>query len=132
MSWVTDAGKEISKGVQAGVNSLRAPDYIYWWVVPFMVALVISVLITIFILRGVSGSLKQTCLNFVKEEDEGKTDNCDSVGLPLWVSVVSIIVAPTIIALSVAAGVYKVGVYTHNPKMAAGIMTTSYVADAFD
>ena len=73
---MTDAGKEISKGVQAGVNSLRAPDYIYWWVVPFMVALVISVLITIFILRGVSGSLKQTCLNFVKEEDEGKTDNC--------------------------------------------------------
>ena len=132
MSWVKNAGKEISKGVRAGVNSLRAPNYIYWWVIPFIIALIISVLITIYILRSMSSSIKKTCSNFVNEEDENKKINCETVGVPLWVTVVSILVVPTIIAFSVAAGVYKVGLYTHNPKMAAGIITTNYVVDAFD
>ena len=78
-----------------------------------------------------SSSVKNACLVFVDEENKEASKKCKSAGVSLWVYLIAMIVAPAILALIVAAGTYQVGVYTHNPKMAAGIMTTQYVAEAF-
>ena len=129
MGWVTDVGNQVSRGFNYGVKNFNAPNYVYWWVIPFFITMLISVMITIFILRSMSKSIKNTCLSLVEEEKEDKS--CKDAGVPLWVQTLVLLIFPVFVSFLVSAGIYKVGVYINNPKMAAGIMTTGYVVDAF-
>jgi hypothetical protein len=133
MSLVTDFGDQMARGATYVEKNFVAPDYVTWWVIPFVVTLLISAIITFFILRSMSSSVQNACLVFVGEEDiEDIKDSkkCKSAGFSWWVYLIAVIVAPVILGLIVAAGSYKIGVYTHNPKVAAGIMTTEYVTEA--
>ena len=132
MSFVNDIGDQVARGATYVDKNLNAPNYVHWWVIPFVVTLVVSAIITFFILRSMSSSIKNACLVFVDEEDKKDSKKCQSAGVSLWVYIIAMIVAPVFFALIVAAGSYQIGVYTHNPKMAAGIMTTQYVVNAFE
>ena len=131
MSWATDIGNQVSRAANYGMDSLNAPNYIHWWVIPFVVSMFISLVITIYILRSISKSIKTTCLRLVDEEDN-KDETCESVGLPFFVQLIVVFVAPIFVSFIVSTGIYKVGLYTYNPKMAAGIVTTGYIVDSFD
>jgi hypothetical protein len=131
MSWAKDIGNQVSRAAKYGVDSFNAPNYIHWWVIPFVVSMFISLVITIYILHHISKSIKTTCLRLVDEEDN-RDETCESTGLPFFVKLIVMLVAPILVSLIVSAGIYKIGVYTYNPKMAAGIATTGYIVDSFD
>ncbi len=79
---------------------MKAPNFIRWWVIPFVVSMFISLVITIYILHYISKSIKTTCLRLIVEEDN-RDETCESTGLPFFVKLIVMLVAPILVIILV-------------------------------
>lgn len=130
MAWATAVGDQVARGVNYGVSNFNAPNYLYWWILPFVITMLIVGALAFWGLSKVD--TLQKCGEDVKEVDEeGNKKECEEVEFPLWLKIVIGCVISVVIAGAVAAGVYKMAVYAKNPKMAAGIETVGYVRNAW-
>jgi hypothetical protein len=129
MGFVKEVGDQISKGARGVSNSMIAPSYLYWWVIPFIVSFIlIGMLIGPLILR------KFTSVQVCKKEiiNSVEQNNCKKTKINIFIRLIVILVTLTIISLIISSLTYKIGIYVKNPKLAMGIETTKIFANIFD
>lgn len=129
MGWVTEVGNQVARGVNYGVSSFNAPNYFNWWILPFVIT---SVLVGILCVWGFWNMNTVRKCDKIDPNRPEKEPACRDVPFQWWVRILLIILITSISASIVAAGVYKMAVYAHNPKMAAGIETTRYIRNAWN
>lgn len=123
---VKEFGNQISRGVSAVTNSMNAPDYGTWMVLPFVVTFVVfSIFITPSLLR-----INETTLCDIDPETEKQT-NCRKVKINVVLKVLLILLFTVIASGIIANVIYNVGIYIKNPKLAMGIETTRMINQAF-
>ena len=129
MAWVKEVGNQVARGVNYGVSNFNAPNYLYYWVIPFVLTTLIVAMLSYWALSKVK--TMQECNDEVDEEGN-TTKKCKDFKFPLWLKIIIGVVITSIAAGTVSSVVYKMAVYAHNPKMAAGIETMGYVRNAWN
>ena len=119
----------MARGVNYGVSNFNAPNYFYWWILPFVIT---AVLVGILCLWGFWNMNTVRKCDKIDPNRPEREPECKDVPFHWWVRILLIILISSIGASIVAAGVYKMAVYAHNPKMAAGIETTRYIRNALN
>lgn len=125
--FVREVGNQVSRGFTAASNSMNAPNYVSWMVIPFIVTfMVFSIFVSPLLMR-----IKETNVCDVDPETEEKK-NCRKVKVNPVLKVFLIIIFTMIVSYIVASLMYRVGVYIKNPKLAMGIETTRAIKGIFD
>ena len=125
--FVKEVGNQVSRGVKAVTNSMNAPDYTTWMLIPFFVTfMVFSIFVSPLLMR-----IKETTLCDIDPETEEKK-NCRKVKINTVLKVFLIIIFTLIVSFIIASIIYRVGVYIKNPKLAMGIETTRMINNAFN
>lgn len=123
--FVKEIGNQVSRGVQGVSNSMNPPNYLYWSVIPFIIAFFVSSLLI--------GPFIYSYFTTVThcESDGTRSKNCKEVKVSGYVRILIILIVAIIISSVVSAASYQTGLYIKNPKLAMGIETTRVVKNVF-
>ena len=125
--FVREVGNQVSRGFTAASNSMNAPNYVSWMVIPFIVTfMVFSIFVSPLLMR-----IKETTVCDIDPETEEKK-NCRKVKVNTVLKVFLIIIFTMIVSYIVASFIFQVGIYIKNPKLAMGIETTRAIKGLFD
>lgn len=125
--FVREVGNQVSRGFTAASNSMNAPNYVAWMVLPFIVTfMVFSIFVSPLLMR-----IKETNVCDIDPETEEKK-NCRKVKVNPVLKVFLIIIFTFIVSYIVASFFFQIGIYIKNPKLAMGIETTRMIKNVFD
>lgn len=130
MGVVTEIGNQISRGVQGVSNSMNAPDYYKWAVLPFLITFV---LVVVFLGRIIYKNFTSvtTCKEQKVEEEDINERVCNTEAVTPMFRVLTIILIAVILSSIIGGVVYKTVLYIKNPKTAMAIETTRIVRNVF-
>lgn len=131
MGVVTEIGNQISRGVQSVSNSMNAPDYYKWAVVPFFITFI---LVAVFLGRIIYKNFTSvtTCKEQkIVEEEDTVEKVCNTEAVTPMFRVLTIILIAVILSSIIGGAVYKTVLYIKNPKTAMAIETTRIVRNVF-
>ena len=154
-STVKAIGSEVGKGTKAVVGSINAPNYLYSFVLPFIIISIVGYIfgwsyyskgkaITLF---ESDAKCREEVETDCKKNYKGYTESvrnqrkqCISNGLTECpkvkkevskeTSLIIFIVTPLLISLILSSIIYKIVFYVKNPKAAALITATQYTREA--
>ena len=133
MGFIKEIGDQVSRGVRGVSNSMNAPDYYKWQVLPFIITFFTMILLagppTYIGLREVNNCKEKSVL---EENNSVRTyEHCELVSVHPLLRLLIILVISLVVAGLVAMGTFRIGIYVKNPKLAMGIETTRIVKNVF-
>lgn len=121
--------KDISTGLNVVSNSIDAPDYYKWMILPFIITFIITI---IFI--GLPIYTKFTTLTVCEKDEveEEEKNNCSIVKVHVFYRILTIFIIALFLSGIISGISYKTVLYIKNPKLAMGIETTRIVKNVFN
>lgn len=120
---VKEIGNQVSRGVIYSSQNIKAPNAIYWGIIPGGITILIIYIIIAIIQPKVTGTSTIKVCN-------GNNRSCRDKKYSNQWKLLLIIFIPIIIGLIVGSSIYKLGIYVLNPKIGLGIETTRLIRGA--